>query len=88
MCSIFVTIFIFSLKFAETSKIFLCNVLSTDHIKYAGMFLETSYFDNIYDVDINNLAGYEERTRVLYMIHPWKGNPLDAKVPYGQNFAI
>ena len=40
------------------------------------------------DVDINNLAGYEERTRVLYMIHPWKGNPLDAKVPYGQNFAI
>ena len=52
------------------------------------MFLETSYFDRINDVDINNLAGYEERTRVLYMIHPWKGNPLDAKVPYGQNFAI
>ena len=40
----------------------------TDHIKYAGMFLETSYFDRIYDVDIYNLAGYEERTRVLYMI--------------------
>ena len=32
------------------------------------MFLETSYFYRIYDVDINNLAGYEERTRVLYMI--------------------
>ena len=32
------------------------------------MFLETSYFDRINDVDINNLAGYEERTRVLYMI--------------------
>ena len=37
----------------------------TDHIKYAGMFLETSEFN---DVNINNLAGYEERTRILYMI--------------------
>ena len=66
----------------------MVNLKMPDHIKEAGMFLETSYFERIYDVDINNLAGYEERTRVLYMIHPWKGNPLDAKVPYGQNFAI
>ena len=42
------------------------QVLFSDHIKYAGMFLKTSYFDRINDVDINNLAGYEERTRVHY----------------------
>ena len=35
------------------------------HIKYAVMFLETSYFDKSKDVVIKNLAGYEERTRVL-----------------------
>ena len=39
-----------------------------DHIKYAGTFLVTSYFIEFNDVDIDNLAGYEERTRVLYMI--------------------
>ena len=32
------------------------------------MFLETSYFDEFNDVDFKNLAGYEERTRVHYMI--------------------
>ena len=32
------------------------------------MFLVTSYFLEFNDVDIDNLAGYEERTRVLYMI--------------------
>ena len=31
------------------------------------MFLKTSYFDRFNDVDINDLAGYEERTRELYM---------------------
>ena len=37
-------------------------------IKYADMFLETSYFDKFNNVDINNLAGYEELTRVFYVI--------------------
>ena len=45
--------------FPQSSKLTLGRA---DHIKYAGMFLETSYIDRIYDVDINNLAGYEECT--------------------------
>ena len=32
------------------------------------MFLKTSYFDKTIDVDINNLAVYEEKTVVIYMI--------------------
>ena len=46
----------------------LDQVNFVDHIKYTDMFLETSYFDRIYDVGINDLDGYKERTRVLYMI--------------------
>ena len=47
-----------------------------DHVKYVGMFLETSYFDKFNNVDINDLAGYKERTRVLYMI--WRSFPCFA----------
>ena len=46
----------------------LDQVNFVDHIKYTDMFLETSYFDRIYDVDIDNLASYEERTCVSYII--------------------
>ena len=41
----------------------------SDHIKYADMFLEPAISIEFNNVDSNNLAGFEERTRVLYMIH-------------------
>ena len=44
------------------------SLVLLDHIKYAGMFLETNISIEFNDEDSNNLAGYEERTRVLYMI--------------------
>ena len=39
-----------------------------DHIKYAGIFLKPAISIEFNNVDSNNLAGYKERTHVLYMI--------------------